>query len=76
MPQMRKQDKPPEKEEMKVIKIPDAEFKTMDIRMLKDLRGGAIISARTLIKIVNIKKDMAGVAQWIEHRPANQRVAS
>ena len=41
MPQMRKQDKPPEKEEMKVIKIPDAEFKTMDIRMLKDLRGGA-----------------------------------
>ena len=37
---MKKQKKSPEKElnEMEAIKIPDAEFKTMVMRILKDLR--------------------------------------
>ena len=40
MPQMKEQEKSPEKElnEMEATEIPDVEFKTMVIRMLKDHR--------------------------------------
>ena len=39
MPQMKEQEKSPEKElnEMEANKLPDTEFKTMVIRMLKEL---------------------------------------
>ena len=41
MPQIKEQEKSPEKElnEMEESKLPDTEFKTMVIRMLKELRG-------------------------------------
>ena len=41
MPQMKEQEKSPEKElnEMEANKLPDTEFKTMVIRMLKELMG-------------------------------------
>ena len=41
MPQMKEQEKTPEKvwNEMEAPKMPDAEFKTMLIRMLKKLLG-------------------------------------
>ena len=41
MPQMKEQEKSPEKElnEMEATEIPDVEFKTMVIRMLKNLKG-------------------------------------
>ena len=41
MPQMKDQEKSPGKElnKLEATKIPDAEFKTMVIKMLKDLRG-------------------------------------
>ena len=40
MPQMKEEKKCPERElnEMKTTKIPDAEFKTMVMRIFKDLR--------------------------------------
>ena len=42
MSQIKEQEKSPEKEldEMEATKIPDAEFKTMAIRMLKGLERG------------------------------------
>ena len=50
-----------------------AEFKTLVIRMLKEVSE----DLKSIKKIQSKMKDsaLAGVAQWIERRPANQRVA-
>lgn len=59
MPQMKEQEKSPEKElnEIKATKTPDSEFKTMIKRMFKDLRGRLDCLSENLNKgRVSIKK--------------------
>ena len=66
---MKEQIKTPEKElgDKEIDNLSDAEFKTLVIEMLTEL-----------IELdCKMKGEMAlaGVAQWTEHRPVNQRVA-
>ena len=62
-PKQKNKRKPKEKlnklDEMEATKIPDAEFKIIVIRMLKDLRGGMDDLSENLNKeIVSIKNDI------------------
>lgn len=61
MTQMKQQEKSPEKElnEMESTKIPDVEFKTMVIRMFKDLtRRMGDLRENLNKQIINIKKNI------------------
>ena len=62
MPYMKEQQKSPEKKElneMEANNLPDTEFKTMLIRMLKELRGRMDeLSDNVNTEIVSLKKDI------------------
>ena len=65
MAQMKQQNKTPEKElnKMKISNLLDAEFKTLVIRMLKELRYfNSIKKAHLAMKVTlsDIKKDLQG----------------
>ena len=65
MVQMKEQNKTPEKElnKMKISNLLDAEFKTLVIRMLKELRYfNSIKKAHSAMKVTlsDIKKDLQG----------------
>ena len=63
MPQMKEQNKTPEKElnEMEIANLSDAEFKTLVIRMLKELTDyGNNIKEGMKVTLSEIKKNLQG----------------
>ena len=70
MAQMKEQNKTPDKElnEMEVTNLSDAEFKTLVIRMLKELIGYSISIKKTQAEIKvtfsEVKKKSTGNQQW------------
>ena len=82
---MKEQIKTPEKElnKMEASNLLKTEFKTLVIKVFNKLRRRVDELSENFSKeIGNIKMDieniqiaLAGVAQWIEHGPVNQRVA-
>ena len=64
MPQIKEQNKTPEKElnKMETSKLPDAEFKTLIVRMLSELRGRADELSENFSKeIGNIKMEIENI---------------
>ena len=59
MPQMKEQKKSPKKQlnEMEASSLPDTEFKTVVMRVLKELRA-RVDELRELKEIINIEKDI------------------
>ena len=57
---------------MEATKIPDAEFKTMVIKMLKDLRGGMDDPSENLNKeMVKMKKDIETIKKTVRNEEHN-----
>ena len=66
MSQMKEQDKTPEKElnKMETSNLPDAEFKTLVIKMLSELRGKSEELSETFNKeIGNIKMEIENIKE-------------
>ena len=85
---MKEQNKAPEKIQLSnkdIANLSDAQFKTLVIRMLTELvEYGCKLEEKMKamqseikenVQGTNKKEALAGVAQWIECRPTNQRVA-
>ena len=74
MAQMKEQNKTPEKElkEMEITNLSDAEFKTLVIRMLKELTEyGKNIREEMKVTVSEIKKNLQGTNSW-EDEAQNQ----